>query len=42
MYYNEFKSPAIIKTGNHILGNIDDLLKAAHLYFPKKILINER
>lgn len=41
MYYNEFKSPAIIKTGNHILGNIDDLLKAAHLYFPKKILITQ-
>ncbi len=41
MYYNEFKSPAIIKTGNNILGNIDDLLKTAHLYFPKKILITQ-
>ena len=42
MYYNEFKSPAIIKTGNDILGNIDELLKSAHLYFPKKILITQQ
>lgn len=41
MYYNEFKSPAIIKTGNNILGNIDELLKGAHLYFPKKILVTQ-
>lgn len=41
MYYNEFKSPAIIKTNNGILGNIDDLLKSAHLYFPKKILVTQ-
>lgn len=41
MYYNEFKSPAIIKTGNNILGSIDELLKAAHLYFPKKILVTQ-
>lgn len=41
MYYNEFKSPAIIKTGNNILGSIDELLKRAHLYFPQKILITQ-
>ena len=41
MYYNEFKSPAIIKTGNNILGRIDELLKTAHLYFPKKILVTQ-
>ena len=41
MYYNEFKSPAIIKTGNNILGKIDELLKSAHLYFPKKILVTQ-
>lgn len=41
MYYNEFKSPAVIKTGNNILGNIDELLKGAHLYFPKKILVTQ-
>ena len=41
MYYNEFKSPAIIKTGNNILGDIDCLLKSAHLYFPKKILVTQ-
>lgn len=41
MYYNEFKSPAIIKTGNNILGNIDELLKGAHLYFPQKILVTQ-
>ena len=42
MYYNEFKSPAIIKTGNNILGSIDVLLKEAHLYFPKKILVTQK
>ncbi len=41
MYYNEFKSPAIIKTGNNILGNIDEMLKSAHLYFPNKILVTQ-
>lgn len=41
MYFNEFKSPAIIKTGNNILGSIDVLLKSAHLYFPKKILVTQ-
>lgn len=41
MYYNEFKSPAIIKTGNNILGSIDELLKSAHLYFPNKILVTQ-
>ncbi len=41
MYYNEFKSPAIIKTGNNILGRIDVLLKNAHLYFPRKILVTQ-
>ena len=41
MYYNEFKSPAIIKTNKGILGNIDELLKSAHLYFPKKILVTQ-
>ena len=41
MYYNEFKSPAIIKTGNGILGSIDELLKSAHLYFPNKILVTQ-
>ena len=42
MYYNEFKSPAIIKTNNGILGDIDELLKSAHLYFPKKIMITQK
>lgn len=41
MYYHEFKSPAIIKTGNNILGQIDDLLKSAHLFFPDMILITQ-
>lgn len=41
MYYNEFKSPAIIKTGNNILGDIDSLLKSAHLFFSKKILVTQ-
>ena len=41
MYYNDFKAPAIIKTGNNILENIDELLKSAHLYFPNKILVTQ-
>ena len=41
MFYHEFKSPAIIKTGNHILGQIDELLKSAHLFFPDMILITQ-
>lgn len=41
MFYREFKSPAIIKTGNNIIGRIDELLKSAHLFFPKKILITQ-
>lgn len=41
MFYNEFKSPAIIKTGNNILSDIDSLLKSSHLYFPKKILVTQ-
>lgn len=41
MYYHEFKSPAIIKTGNNILGQIDELLKSAHLFFPDMILITQ-
>lgn len=41
MYYNEFKSPALVKTGSNILGDIDMLLKNNHLYFPEKILITQ-
>lgn len=41
MFYHEFKSPAIIKTGDNILGSIDDLLHSAHLFFPKKILVTQ-
>ena len=41
MYYNEFKSPAIIKTNSGILRDIDGLLMSAHLYFPKKILVTQ-
>ena len=41
MFYHEFKSPAIIKTGNDILGKIDELLKGAHLFFPDMILITQ-
>lgn len=42
MFYHEFKSPAIIKTGDNILGSIDTLLKSAHLYFPNKILVTQK
>ncbi|HBN06314.1 MAG TPA: glycerol dehydrogenase [Bacteroidales bacterium] len=42
MYYNEFKSPAVVKTGNNILHDVDSILKYSHLYFPKKILITQK
>ena len=41
MFYNEFKSPALIKTGSEILGNIDGILRHRHLYFDKKILVTQ-
>ena len=41
MFYNLFKAPAIIKTGDGTLRKIDELLHAAHLYFPKKILVTQ-
>lgn len=41
MYYNFVRTPAIVKTGEHILGKIDELLHTSHLYFPKKVLITQ-
>lgn len=41
MYYNLVKTPVVVKTGKHILGNMDQLLSEAHLVFPKKILITQ-
>lgn len=41
MYYNLVKTPVVVKTGKHILGNMDKLLSEAHLVFPKKILITQ-
>lgn len=41
MFYHEFKTPAIIKTGNSILGSIDYLLQSAHLFFPRKVLVTQ-
>lgn len=41
MFYNLFKSPAIIKTGANILNSIDELLRSSHLYFPNKILVTQ-
>lgn len=41
MFYHQFKAPAIIKTGENILGSIDELLHSAHLFFPKKILVTQ-
>lgn len=41
MYYNLVKTPVVVKTGKHILGKIDQLLKETHLIFPKKILITQ-
>ena len=42
MYYNLVKTPPLIKTGNNILSNIDELLASSHLIFPNKILITQR
>lgn len=42
MYYNLIKTPVIIKTGNSILGKIDELLAETHLLFHKKILITQQ
>lgn len=41
MYYHLFKAPAIIKTGEHILSSLDELLHSTHLFFPKKILVTQ-
>lgn len=41
MYYKDFKSPALIKTGRDILKNIDWILKDAHFYYSSKILITQ-
>lgn len=41
MYYNFFKAPAVIRTGERILGSLDGLLRSAHLVFPKKILVTQ-
>lgn len=42
MYYNLIKAPAIIKTGSGILRSIDELLHAAHLHFPRKVLVTQK
>lgn len=42
MFYNLIKTPVVVKTGRHILGNMDRLLSEAHLVFPKKILITQK
>ena len=41
MFYNEFKSPALIKIGSNLLDKIDEILREKHLYFPRKILITQ-
>lgn len=41
MYYNLIRIPAVVKTGNGILGKIDNLLHISHLFFPNKILITQ-
>lgn len=41
MYYNLIKTPAIIRTGHNILGNIDKILRQAHLFFPSKIIVTQ-
>lgn len=41
MYYNLVRIPVVVKTGNGILGNIDNLLHTSHLFFSKKILVTQ-
>lgn len=41
MYYNLVRIPVVVKTGNGILGNIDNLLHISHLFFSKKILVTQ-
>jgi len=41
MFYNFIKTPVIMKTGRNVLGNINDLLNDAHLFFPAKILVTQ-
>lgn len=41
MYYNFIRTPAIVKTGAGILGDIDNLLHVSHLYFSDKVLITQ-
>lgn len=42
MYYNLIKTPALIKTGNHTLQNIDLHLQQSHLFYPSKILVTQK
>lgn len=42
MFYNLIKTPTVVKTGNNILKNIDDLLLESHLYFPHKTLVTQK
>lgn len=42
MFYRDFKSPAIVKTGNHIIEQMDEILHSAHLFFPSKILVTQK
>ena len=41
MYYNTILTPTVIRTGKNILGQLDQILESAHLYFPRKILITQ-
>lgn len=42
MYYNLIKTPALIKTGNGVFSDIDEILRTAHLYYPSKILVTQK
>ena len=41
MYYDDLKSPAVIKIGRETLKNIDWVLKDAHFYYSNKILVTQ-
>ena len=42
MYYRQICAPALIKSGENLIGDIDGLLRSAHLFFERKILVTQK
>ena len=41
MYYNSILTPTVIRTGNNIIKDLDNILESAHLHYPRKILVTQ-